>query len=262
MPVVITGNNTPTAGGVTYGDGTTYANTAAGTAGQVLTSAGVSAPAWANPASVNLATGVTGTLPIANGGTNSTATATAGGAGYGTGTAHAYTAAGTAGQFLQSNGASAPTWATVSAGVTDNVVVVHTFSGYGSTNTAISIFTTNPTNTGSAITYASSSSLGASFTINEAGYYLVYTVASPASSVAFGASINSSQLSTGIASITFANRVLASAGGGSSSFAMYNAASIIIKCAVSDVIRPHCTPGYNQNGTSQDVFIVRKVGNV
>jgi hypothetical protein len=49
-------------------------------------------------------------LPIANGGTNSTATATAGGAGYGTGTAHAYTAAGTTGQILQSNGAAAPTW--------------------------------------------------------------------------------------------------------------------------------------------------------
>jgi hypothetical protein len=51
-------------------------------------------------------------LPIASGGTNSTATATAGGAGYGTGTAHAYTAAGTTGQALLSNGASAPTWGT------------------------------------------------------------------------------------------------------------------------------------------------------
>jgi len=46
MPVTITGNNTPTAGGVTYGDGATYANTAAGTAGQVLTSNGASAPTW------------------------------------------------------------------------------------------------------------------------------------------------------------------------------------------------------------------------
>ena len=58
-----------------------------------------------------LTTGITGTLGIANGGTNSTATATAGGVGYGTGTAHAYTAAGTAGQILTSAGASAPTWA-------------------------------------------------------------------------------------------------------------------------------------------------------
>jgi hypothetical protein len=58
------------------------------------------------------ASNITGVLPIANGGTNSTATATAGGVGYGTGTAHAYSAAGTAGQVLQSNGTSAPTWVT------------------------------------------------------------------------------------------------------------------------------------------------------
>ena len=59
---------------------------------------------------------LTNALAIAQGGTNSTATATAGGAGYGTGTAHAYTAEGTAGQFLKSNGASAPTWSDVSGG--------------------------------------------------------------------------------------------------------------------------------------------------
>jgi len=46
MPVVITGNNTPTAGGVVYGDGTTYANTAAGMSGQLLQSNGASAPSW------------------------------------------------------------------------------------------------------------------------------------------------------------------------------------------------------------------------
>ena len=46
MAVIITGNNTPTAGGVTYGDGSTYANTAAGTSGQLLQSNGASAPTW------------------------------------------------------------------------------------------------------------------------------------------------------------------------------------------------------------------------
>ena len=46
MPVSINGSNTPTAGGAVYGDGTAYATTAAGTAGQVLTSAGASAPTW------------------------------------------------------------------------------------------------------------------------------------------------------------------------------------------------------------------------
>jgi hypothetical protein len=55
-------------------------------------------------------------LPIANGGTNSTATATAGGSAYGTGSAFAFTAAGTAGQVLTSAGASAPTWSGISGG--------------------------------------------------------------------------------------------------------------------------------------------------
>jgi len=46
MAVVIDGSNTPTAGGVVYGDGTEYASTAAGSAGGVLYSAGSSAPAF------------------------------------------------------------------------------------------------------------------------------------------------------------------------------------------------------------------------
>lgn len=66
---------------------------------------------------VSLTTQVTGTLPIANGGTNSTSTPTNGGVTYGTGTAFAFTAAGTSGQVLTSNGAAAPTWQTPS-GVT------------------------------------------------------------------------------------------------------------------------------------------------
>jgi hypothetical protein len=68
-------------------------------------------------AQVALATDVTGTLPIANGGTNSTSTPTAGGAVYGTSTAYAITAAGTAGQVLTSAGASAPTWSNLPTNV-------------------------------------------------------------------------------------------------------------------------------------------------
>jgi len=54
-------------------------------------------------------------LPIASGGTNATATPTAGTVAYGTGTAYAFTAVGTAGQVLQSNGSSAPSWAAAPA---------------------------------------------------------------------------------------------------------------------------------------------------
>lgn len=81
---------------------------------------------------VSLTTQVTGTLPIANGGTNATATPTNGGVSYGTGTAYAFTAAGTSGQFLLSNGAAAPTWKTLdltdmpSAAFKQNVVAATT----------------------------------------------------------------------------------------------------------------------------------------
>jgi hypothetical protein len=70
-----------------------------------------------NGTGLPLTSGVTGTLPIANGGTNGTSAPTAGAVPYGTGTAYAFTAAGTAGQVLTSNGSSAPTWAAASGGI-------------------------------------------------------------------------------------------------------------------------------------------------
>ena len=70
-------------------------------------------PSTATTGAVTLA----GTLAIANGGTNATTTPTAGAVAYGTGTAYAFTGAGTAGYYLQSNGSAAPTWTAVSSGI-------------------------------------------------------------------------------------------------------------------------------------------------
>ena len=65
--------------------------------------------------SITSATWNGNTIAINRGGTNGTATPTAGAVPYGTGTAYAFTGAGTSGQVLTSNGASAPTWTTPTA---------------------------------------------------------------------------------------------------------------------------------------------------
>lgn len=73
MTIIINGTNTPTAGAVAVGDGTTLNFTAAGTAGQVLTSNGASVPTWTNngsgtvtSASVVSANGFAGTVADAS----------------------------------------------------------------------------------------------------------------------------------------------------------------------------------------------------
>lgn len=69
MTIIINGTNTPTAGAVAVGDGTTLNFTAAGTAGQVLTSNGAAVPTWTDngsgtvtSASVVSANGFAGTV--------------------------------------------------------------------------------------------------------------------------------------------------------------------------------------------------------
>ena len=150
LPIANGGTNSavaPTAGAVPYGTGSAYGFTAAGSSGQFLKSNGTGAPTWATVTGTGTVTSVAATvpaflsvtgspitaagtlaiaysgtaLPIANGGTNSTtATPTSGGVSYGTGTAYAFSAAGTTGQYLKSNGSSAPSWATPSSPALEN----------------------------------------------------------------------------------------------------------------------------------------------
>jgi hypothetical protein len=122
FPGVITPPLTP--GAVPYGTGSTVLMSAQGTAGQVLLSTGAGAPVWGStvPSTAELAGGVAGDLPYQQAPNDTTfLNLSTGGVLYGAAAAPAYTAIGTAGQVLQSNGTSAPSWTTNISGNAANV---------------------------------------------------------------------------------------------------------------------------------------------
>jgi len=124
-----TGQTSYAIGDLLYASTTTALSKLADVAvGNALISGGVgSAPSYGK---IGLATHVSGTLPVANGGTNSTATPTTNGIAYGTGTAYAFTAAGTTGQVLVANTGSAPTWSTLSINPSTVSDQANTSTGY------------------------------------------------------------------------------------------------------------------------------------
>jgi len=82
---------------------------------------------------------LTNDLAIAYGGTNSSATPTAGAVPYGTGTAYGFSAAGTAGQVLTSQGAGTPTWTTPTTGTVTSVTGTAPVVSSGGNTPAISM---------------------------------------------------------------------------------------------------------------------------
>ena len=88
-----------------------------------------------------------------------------------------------------------------------SMVRLNTANGYGSTNTAIRRFTNVVTNQGGDISYADSATLGASFTINTAGVYAIHYNDQFSAASFLGISLNSSQLTTSILTITVADIV-------------------------------------------------------
>lgn len=139
----------------------------------------------------------------------------------------------------------------------DHEVVVHTGNGFGSTNTQIRRFTTTLTNVGTAITYADSATLGASFTINENGIYAITFVGQGGGAgvdTYVGISLNTNQPTTGIELITAANRL------GVATATTFGSISRVQKLSIGDVIRPHCTlPGNAVNAQAATMFSIRKV---
>ena len=116
-----TGIASYTIGDLVYASGTTTLSTLADVAtGNALISGGVgAAPSWGK---IGLATHVSGTLPVANGGTGQTAALTQYGVIYGASTtAMSFTAAGATGQVLVGNTGSAPSWAAVSTTLVSSI---------------------------------------------------------------------------------------------------------------------------------------------
>jgi len=135
---------------------------AIGAANYALTSNGTTA-AWSQ---ISLTAGVSGTLPIANGGTNSTATATAGAVAYGTGTAFAFSSAGTSSQVLLSGGTGSPTWANQSS------------LSVGSATTATTATNVSGGTTGSLL-YQSATSTTTSLALGTTNYVLTAGASAP-----------------------------------------------------------------------------------
>lgn len=130
-------------------------------------------------------------------------------------------------------------------------------NGHGSTNTKIRRFTTTDIDTGTSITYADSTTLGTTFTINQKGIYTISYADKDASAAAqMGVSKNSSQLTTNIASITTADRL-----------AFFNtpAANIVgqgaitARLAVGDVIRAHDAGVLDSTSTVENWFHIVQV---
>lgn len=169
---------------------------------------------------------------------------------------------------MKSQQATAGTWATAIAElsvlpfdrVCDSEVYVEVGNGHGSTNTKIRRYSNIRKEVGTAITYADSSTLGASFTINEAGVYSVGSVDGNTSTDYFlGISVNSSTLTTGIESMSYAN------GKRALNYDSVPTGNSIItwtgRLAVGDVVRPHSGGNLPNRTDARTMFWVVKTGN-
>src|SRR6185369_5668159 len=134
-----------------------------------------------------------------------------------------------------------------------------TGNGRGSTDTRIRRFT-NTTNigTGTAVTHATNSTNGSTFTINEDGlYFLGSTDGDSTSAHGFGISVNSNQLTTSIASITAANRLGVTAALAATTFPV--SMGLVVRLRVGDVVRAHTNTAIGDI-TTLATFTARKIG--
>ena len=142
---------------------------------------------------------------------------------------------GTTGTFT---GAVSGTTGTFTGAVTTplSYVRLNTANGYGSTNNKIRRFTTTVNSAGVDITYADSATLGGTFTINTAGVYSVSYCDQFTAAATMGLSIDSTQLTTNIQSVTAVNVLsMCTTTGGN----VAEVASATFYAAAASVVRAH-----------------------
>lgn len=135
-------------------------------------------------------------------------------------------------------------------------VIANTGNGTGSTKTNIRRFSNNPTNTGTDITYADSSTLGGKFTINTTGLYAIYyRDRTNGTATDFGVSVNDD--TNAPAGLSFA------ASAGTQSITAATAAEITVGTVMflqaNDVIRATVNTTTNLSGAGNVGFMITRV---
>ena len=139
---------------------------------------------------------------------------------------------------------------------TNSMVRLHTGNGHGSTNTTIRRFSTVVENIGGDITYTDSSTLGATFTINETGIYAItYGDTNSASYLTFGISLNSTELTTNISTINANDRLIVADSSSANFIEEVSWTGVLNK---NDIIRAHDSA--TATGTVQTSFTITKIG--
>lgn len=132
-------------------------------------------------------------------------------------------------------------------------------NGHGSTNTKIRRYTTTLDNVGTAITYADSSTLGATFTINEPGMYaMCASDKNTAGAFTIGITKNSALLTTAMGTGLSDAEILAISDGASN--LIVQASNPGVYLVPGDVIRVH-TDGTVNLTSIAGKFIISKVSN-
>lgn len=140
----------------------------------------------------------------------------------------------------------------------DSYLRLNTSNGYGSTNTMIRRFSNISTNIGSDIQYTDSATLGASFTALTEGQYTINYYDSFNVSANLGLSLNSTQLTTQISTITNTERLGMAATAGTNTVEVVSWTGHL---NVGDVIRPH-NDGTTTGIASRADFYIAKQGSL